>query len=345
MKAVVWEDIDKLVFHDDYPNPVCKKDWVVIKIMAAGVCATDLDIMAGDFGNPPCIIGHEVCGKIVEIGEDVKNCKVGDRVVVETAVSCGHCKHCLSGNKHLCEECVEVGFPYIDGGYAQYTTCPSTCVHKIPDNISYDEGGIIEACVCPFGLLYRYGVKEDDVVLLQGTGIGGLSFIQSLKIFKAKKIIVAVRRKESVQLAYKYGADVVINTSEEDLYKRVLEESDGLGPSLSIDAAGAKKTIEDAIKLCAKGGRVILYGLPRKNSQVDLPVNDIVLKQLSIFGGTNNELAWDSLIECVSKGEFNISDFITRTYKLEEFEEAIENIRNRPSGYIKGVLHPWENQE
>ena len=342
MKAVVFEDINKLVFHDDYPNPICKDDWVIVKIQAAGVCATDLDIIAGDFGEPPVIIGHEVCGDIVEVGKNVTNCKVGDRVVVETAVSCGHCKHCLSGNKHLCEELVEVGFPHIDGGYAQYTTCPASNIHKIPDNVSYDEGGILEACLCPYGLLYRYGVKEDDIVLVQGTGIAGLSFIQALKIFKAKKIIVSVRRKESVELAYKYGADVVINTSEEDFYKRVLEESNGVGPSLSIEAAGAKKTIEDAVRICAKGGRVILYGLTRQGMQIDFPVNDIVLRQLSVVGGTNNELAWDSLIEHVSKGEFNIKNFISKTYKLEEFAEAVECLRNRPKGYIKGVLHPWE---
>ena len=211
MKAIVFEDINRLQLHNDYPKPTAKKGWVVIKVMAAGVCATDLDIIAGDFGNPPVVLGHEICGDVVEVGEDVKNFKVGDRVVVETVVeSCGHCEHCLSGNKHLCKEAIEIGFPHIDGGYEQYTTCPESCLHKIPDNISYDEGGILEAVLCPYGLIYRYGIKENETVLIQGTGIAGLSFIQTIKLFNPKKIIVAVRRKESVNLAYKYGADVVI---------------------------------------------------------------------------------------------------------------------------------------
>lgn len=343
MKAVVFEDINKLQLHNDYPKPECKKGWVVIKVMAAGVCATDLDIVAGDFGNPPVVIGHEICGDIVEVGEGVKNFKVGDRVVVETVVkSCGHCEYCLNGNKHLCKDAIEIGFPNIDGGYEQYTTCPESCLHKLKDNISYDEGGILEAVLCPYGLIYRYGIKENEIVFIQGTGVAGLSFIQTVKMYNPKKIIVAVRRKESVDLAYKYGADVVINTSEEDLEKRLLEESDGLGPSLSIDAAGAKKTIEDAVKLTAKGGRVILYGLPRRNTQIDFPVNDIILKQITVLGGTNNELAWDALIDDISKGKINIKDFVSKTFKLEDYEKAIALLKERPNGFIKAVLHPWE---
>lgn len=343
MKAVVFERLNHLQFHGDYPEPACRLGWVVVKVMSAGICATDLEIIRGAFGDPPFIIGHEICGIVTETAPDVANCCVGDRVVIETAVSCGYCSYCQSGNKHLCRDCVEVGFPRIDGGYAQYVTCPGNCIHKIPDNMSYDEGGILEACLCPFGLIYRNGMRLDETVLIQGAGVAGLSFLQSVKLYHPRKILVAVRKESAEKLAMRFGADVVINTAREDLYARVIEETDGLGATLSIDAAGAKKTIEDAVKLTAKGGRCILYGLPGNQTQIDFPVTDIILKQLTVMGGTNNQLAWDPLIRYVADGKFNVKDLVSQVYRLEDFEAALETVKNRPTGFVKAVFHPWGN--
>ena len=170
MKAAVWDGSDILKFDPDYPDPVCRDDWVVIKVMSAGICATDLHIMRGEFGEPPLIMGHEICGIITEIGSRVESCGVGDRVVVETAVSCGHCRYCESGQKHLCSECHEVGFPPHNGGYAQYVTAPANCIHRIPDSMSWDEGGVLEAALCPFGLICRYGVKPGETDTGYGCG-------------------------------------------------------------------------------------------------------------------------------------------------------------------------------
>lgn len=341
MKAVVWKDIDTLEMNENYRDPVLKDDWVVIKVMSAGYCATDLEILRGAFGNPPSVIGHEICGIISEVGKNAKGCKVGDRVVVETAVSCGYCKHCQSGNKHLCNDCTEVGFPGIDGGYAQYVTCPDNCVHKIPDNMSYDEGGILEACLCPFGLIYRNGMRLDETVFIWGAGVAGLSFLQSVKLYNPRKVIVAVRRKEAAEIAYKFGADVVINAKEENLYERLLEETNGEGPTLSIDSAGAKQTIEDCVKVTAKGGRVILYGLPG-DAEVTFPVKEIILNQLTVIGGTNNQQAWDPLIQYVSSGRFNVKDMITEKFSIDEYEKGIELLRHKSPYFIKAVLHPWD---
>ena len=200
MNAVVFDRLNHLQFCEDYPMPVCRPGWAVVKVMSAGICATDLEILKGAFGQPPCVIGHEICGIVTEAAPDVTACRVGDRVVVETAVSCGHCAHCQSGNKHLCEDCIEVGFPQIDGGYAQYVACPAGCLHKIPENIRYDEGGILEACLCPFGLIYRNGMHLDETVLIQGAGVAGLSFLQSVKLFSPRKVLVAVRKDSAEPL-------------------------------------------------------------------------------------------------------------------------------------------------
>ena len=345
MNAVVFDRLNHLQFCEDYPMPVCRPGWAVVKVMSAGICATDLEILKGAFGQPPCVIGHEICGIVTEAAPDVTACRVGDRVVVETAVSCGHCAHCQSGNKHLCESCIEVGFPQIDGGYAQYVACPAGCLHKIPENMSYDEGGILEACLCPFGLIYRNGMHLDETVLIQGAGVAGLSFLQSVKLFSPRKVLVVVRRSSAEKLAYRFGADVVINTAREDLFLRVAEETGGLGVTLSIDAAGAKTTIENAVKLTAKGGRCILYGLPNRQTQIDFPVTDIILKQLTILGGTNNQLAWNPLIRYVAAGKFNVKGMVSQTFLLQEHETALQTVRTRPEGFLKAVFHPWSDRK
>lgn len=140
-------------------------------------------------------------------------------------------------------------YPQLDGGYPQYVTCPADCLHKIPASMSYDEGGILEACLCPFGLIYRNGIRPDETVLIQGAGAAGLSFLQSVKRYSPRKVLVAVRKESTEKLAYRFGADVVTNTAREDLHRRVAEETGGLGVTLSIDAAGAKTTVEDAVCL------------------------------------------------------------------------------------------------
>lgn len=346
MKAVIWEGVNKLRLDVNYPDPVCKEDWVIVKVMSVGICATDTHIIRGKFnnGNPPGILGHEICGIITEIGSKVSSCRVGDRVVVETAIGCGDCIHCLTANKHLCPDGSEIGFPPHDGGYAQFVTAPASCIHKIPDNMSYDEGGILEAMVCPFGAIYRYGMNIGETVLIQGTSIAGLSFLQAVKLYSPKKVIVAARNPERLAEAQKYGADVIVSTKNEDLTQRVMEETNGLGVSLSIDAAGSPETLENAVKLTGKGGRTILYGLPGDDDQIQFPVKHMIMNQVTVIGVTNNELAWDPLIDLVASGKVNAKDMVTHSFPIEKTEEAVKIATERPVGFIKAVVHPWDEE-
>ena len=340
MKAVIWEGVNSLRYTENAPEPEAMPGWVKIKVRSVGVCATDTHIITGRFynGDPPHILGHEICGDVVELGEGVTGLRNGDRVVVETAVSCGKCIHCLTANKHLCDEGAEIGFPPYQGGYAEYVVAPASCVHRIPDSMSYNEGGILEACVCPFGAIYRLGMNVGETVLIQGTGVAGLAFIQSVKLHSPKKIIVAARNPERLEQAKRFGADVAINSAKEDLFARVMEETDGQGATLSIEAAGAPVTLENAVKLTAKGGRCILYGLPGENDNIQFPVKDIIMKQLTVFGVTNNELAWDPLIELVAAGKFNVKDMVTHHFTLDRLEDAVKLVIEHPAGLIKAVI-------
>ena len=341
MKAWVWKGVDELALDERYPDPVAKPGWVVLKVRAAGVCSTDVSIIRGRFGawNPPGVLCHEICGEVVELGAGAKGVKTGDRVVVETSVGCGICVKCRTGNKHLCPEAGEIGFPPFDGGYAEYVAVPDNCCRKMPDAMTDEQGAILEASICPFGAIYRNPPQMGATVLVQGVGVAGLSFIQAVKCYGAKKVIAAGRNLSRLENARHFGADVVINTREQSLEDVVRAETNGLGVDLSIDAAGAAATFANAVKLCASGGVVNLYGIPAAGAKIEIPTDEVIFRQLTIRGGTNNELAWVPLMDLIAQGKFNNADMVTHRFGFDELPEAIELVDKHPDGLIKAVLN------
>jgi threonine dehydrogenase-like Zn-dependent dehydrogenase len=343
MKAMLWEGPGRLR-QIEIPEPECKENELKIKVYSAGVCATDMHIIHGTFynGDPPHVLGHEIAGEVVAAGNPALENWLGKRIVVETAVGCGACEHCRSGNKHLCRNGGEIGFPPFQGGYAQYVCIPWTCAHVMPDCMTYDEGGILEAVACPVGAIRRIGISFGETVLVQGAGIAGLSFIQAVRAASAGKVIVTVTRENKRERALQAGADVVINVKTEDLHKRVLEETGGKGVELSIEAVGAEDTLRDAVELCAARGRVLLYGLPDESKLPPFPANRIIMKQLTVYGVTNNEMAWEPLLEMVARGTIRIRNYVTHRYTLSKLPEAIELLAQHTQELIKAVVHPWD---
>ena len=175
-------------------------------------------------------------------------------------------------------------------------------------------------------------------VFVQGVGVAGLSFIQAVKCFGAKKVIAAGRNLSRLADAKHFGADVVVNTKERSLDEVVRAETGGLGVDLSIDAAGAAATFDNAIRLCAAGGEVHLYGIPSAGAKMEMPVDDVIFRQLTIRGGTNNELAWVPLMELIAQGKFNNADMVTHRFGFDELPKAIDLVDQHPDGLIKAVI-------
>lgn len=341
MKAVIWKGLYNLEYCD-VPEPECKPGWVKIKVRAVGLCATEAHIISGRFeaGDPPHILGHEICGDIVEVGAGCKPENLGKRVVVETYVGCGECEFCKTGRKHLCSA-GEIGYPPYAGGDAQYVVVPEGCLRFLTDTISYDEGAIMEAVACPFGAVVNTGLKEGQTVLVMGAGVAGLSFIQSALALGAKKVFCAVRNDDKAKLVRKFGG-TVIDLRKEDLKEAILHATNGTGVDLAIDAAGASVTISHCFEAVKSGGQVMLYGIPAKDTVVTLPVIDCILRQITVCGYTGNEKAWDKLIALVSAGKISLKEMVTKTLPLSKFREAVDLLENGGSSIIKVVLHPWE---
>lgn len=339
MKAAVWTDIHKIEIRE-VPTPVPKEGEVLIKVKAAGVCATDAHIISGSFAHatPPHILGHEICGEVAALGEGVKDAQVGDRVIINTIISCGKCEYCKSGRNEMCLSGSEIGYNPHNGGYAEYVVVPESCLVKIPDTISYKEGAIIESAVCPAGSILRFGMEMGATVFIQGGGPAGIAYTQLAKACGAGKVIVSVRGDERIAYAKQFGADVVIDAVNEDVLSRVLEETGGMGAKYSIDAAGTVSSVDLAVKAAANGGEVFLYGIPGKNDMIPFPVTEIVLKHLNLHGCCGNYLAWEPFVKLIEGGRFNIKDMVTHEFALEDLSKAIDLIRYKDRSLIKAVI-------
>lgn len=344
MKAAVWTDYGKIEIQE-IPMPAINKTEVLIKVLAAGVCKTDLHVYSGKFlyGKPPHVLGHEICGEIAEIGSEVKNLKVGQRVLVETSVGCGVCAACRRGERHLCVDRLEIGTAPYSGGYAQYTKAPAENVIPLLDGISNQAAAIFESAVCPSGGLMRLGIKMGETVVVYGVGPAGLSFMQTAKALGAGKVVAVGRNKSRLEKALNFGADVIICTTEENAVEKIFNLTNQNGADTVCDTTGAASIIEETVKVASNGGRVILYGLPEETADIRFPVKTIVMKQLQLHGVENNPHVWEPLMNLVADGRINLDGMVTHTFPLEEIEKAFALLEKTTEDPIKIVVYPWEN--
>lgn len=341
MKAAVWlaKEVIKVT---DIPIPEIKSHEVLLSVKASGVCITDIHRLKGiiKIGEPPQVMGHEIAGEIVKLGDDVCGWNIGDRVVVETSIGCGNCYYCRRGMKHLCINGGEIGYMPYQGGYAEYVAVPASNLYRLPDNVTYEEAGILESFICPAGSIYRINMHFGDSVLIMGAGPAGLAYIQASKANGATKIIVAARRAESLAAAMHFGANVVVNTREEDISEIIMRETNGMGVDIAIDAAGTPQTIKDCINLVRRGGKVIFYGIPPADDMVNIGILEVITKELTLYGTSGNPYIWENVLELTSKGVFNLKDMVTHKFKLDDINEAIDIVWNKRDGVIKAVLLP-----
>ena len=343
MKAAVWTDYNKVELQE-VPVPEISSTEALVKVHSAGVCATDLEVITGRFsyGRPPHILGHEIAGEIVAVGADVKERRIGERVVIETSIGCGTCRECKNGDRHLCSQMEEIGTAPHQGGYAQYVKAPADNLVLIPDNVSYDEAGIVESVVCPVGGLMRLGVRFGETVLVYGVGPAGIAFIQGAKAMGAGKVIAVARNDERLQRAKKFGADLLINSKKEDVREKVMEFTGGKGADLVCEAAGSGATTRSAFECVKRAGRIMLYGIPNKDQANEFSSLDIIMNQLEVYGVLGNQHVWEPLLTLVSSGRINLKDMVYTALPLSEINKAFELMEDPVKKPIKIVVHPWE---
>lgn len=322
MKALVWEGKGILNLKE-VPIPEISSDEVLIQVSYSGVCATDVEIINGQFPfSPPYILGHEMTGSVAKTGNAVKGLREGDRVVIDPGAPCGECFFCKSAKPEFCANYRELGIND-NGGWANYVKVSAKCAHKIPDEMSDVSAAIFEPMACPFGAVENAGIYPGEQVLIFGDGPAALYFTQIVKMMGAGRISVVYKLQERMDLLKQFGADDLIHFDDmEEKMKTHSSFHDKGGFQLAIDAVGYSDTVRLSIKYVSTGGRIILYGF--KDSHTDLfPHREIIFKGISIFGRTNSPSVWSRAIECVSQKRITLEPLVERIVSPEEVRNTL----------------------
>jgi L-iditol 2-dehydrogenase len=334
MKAVVKYGKGKgLVEIREIPEPKIKDDEVLIEVKAVSVCGSDLHIYHDSHPYwPPVVLGHEFSGVIVDVGKEVKDWKVGDRIVSETRTgSCGVCYTCQSGFPQVCEQKRAYGIG-INGAYTKYVAGPARLLHRLPNNIPFEVGAVIEpTAICVTSILERSRLQAGETVVITGPGPIGLISLAIAKAAGAKSVGVTGRSSDErvrFEKARGLAADYTINVDKEDPVKKVLEMTNGLGVDILIETSGGGKAIYQAFDMVRRLGRICAIGISGKE-EVPIPYDRGIFKALRYdFCFSSSWTAWEKTIGLISKGLLPAEKFITHKLPLEKWEEAFHLLEN-----------------
>ena len=346
--AVLYELKNPLQVEDvDLDNPKSKE--VRVKVAANGVCHSDYSIIHGVIRSPlPVVPGHEGAGIVEEVGPDVTMVKPGDHVVLSFAPYCGHCYYCAQGSPVLCVNMrVIMGKgALLDGtcrlskngqtihhaaglsSYAEYAVVPEIACVKIPDDVPLDK-----ACLVGCGVMTGVGAAINTAAVEPGTsavviGCGGvgLNVIQGCALSGASTIIAVDLMDNKLDYAKEFGATHAINPSRDDLTKTVRDLTDGRGSDYAFEVIGLGKTIEQAYACTRQGGTTVVVGAPAREEKVTIPAFSLLNEKKikgSVYGSSRPHVDMPRLIELYMRGKLKLDELVTRTYALDEVNDAM----------------------
>lgn len=337
--------------YEDYPVPSAGEGELVLKIKGCGICAGDLKAYHGGirvwgtseddrYMEPPCIPGHEFFGEVVEIGEGTQGFKIGDSVCAEQVVPCGECEFCKTGKYWMCTRSAVFGFKqYANGGFAEYVKLPKTSIkHKIPEGFTAEESALIEPIACGMHALEQASIKHSDVVVIAGMGAIGLSMCNIANYAMPKMIIAVEVKKNRIEMAKKFGADVVLNPMEVNVAEEIHKLTGGLGCDVYIEASGSPRSVTQGMDSLRNLGRYVQMGVLSDIVKADWnTIGDG--KELTIIGSHLSAKVYPAVIRGIQKKLIRTEGLISHTFKLKDWKEAYETAEKDPDA-VKIMLVP-----
>jgi len=320
---------------------------VLVRVKAASICGTDLHIYGWDRWSqgrikPPVTLGHEFCGVIERVGDEVAALKTGDFVSAEMHVNCGHCHQCRVGEAHICPNVKIIGIDQ-DGAFADFVKIPASNIIKLDPGIPEHYGAILD----PLGNAVHTvlaGAIAGQSVLVTGCGPIGLMSIVVAKACGSSAVFATETNEHRRAMARKVGADVVINPAAEDAVAKILSETSGTGVDVLLEMSGNPSAIQQGFKALRAGGRASLLGIPTQNVPLDL-VNDVIFKGATVQGiyGRRMYDTWEQMTALLKAGRLNLEPLFDERISLEKFEDAFRKLQSGLAGkillYPNGVQH------
>ena len=302
---------------------------VLVQVKVVGICGTDLHIFHGERADVqlPRVMGHELSGVVAETGSGVHKHKSGDRVILDPVIACGTCPVCRKGHRNICTSVKCFGVQ-VDGGFQDYIVVHEDALYKFPDSVSFEQAALAEPFSIAVNIAGRLGIGSGDQAIIMGSGTIGLVCLQVFKNLGAK-VLVSDVEDAKLEAAKKCGADMIINSKNEDL-KEAVYKFYPIGADVVLDAVGIAPLFSLSVELAAPMARIAVIGFDTRSAEI-APVQ-ITKKELTIVGSRMNCNRFPEVVEWFRRGGLNMDLLISRKYPVNEiqqaFEETIEDAKN-----------------
>jgi threonine 3-dehydrogenase len=338
MKALIKDKPVRGATFTDRPIPKIGNDDLLVKVHAAAICGTDIHIYqwneyASSRIKLPLLFGHEFSAEVVEVGKNVANFRIGDRVAAETHVPCGHCYQCSTGLQHICKDMKILGV-HMNGAFSEYSILPAVCAWKLDPALSYEMGATME----PFGISVHAMSKTKPAgkkVVVFGCGPIGIYAQMVAKLSGAEYVIGVDVTKERLDLACKMGTDIVLNAKEVNIVDEVDKITKGFGADIVVELTGNKSVLNEATQTLRRGGEIVLVGLFSGPVEWDI-VNNVIYKEANVYGVTGRIMwdTWWTAQSMILSGKIDVSPVITHRFDLEDYDKAFQLAESASTGKI-----------
>ncbi|MBD3587620.1 L-threonine 3-dehydrogenase [Salinimonas sp. HHU 13199] len=336
MKSLVKAKREKGIWLQDTPEPEVGHNDLLIKIRKTAICGTDMHIYNWDEWSQqtipvPMVVGHEYVGEVVGMGQEVRGFEIGDRVSGEGHITCGHCRNCRAGRRHLCRNTTGVGVNR-PGAFAEYLVIPAFNAFKIPDNISDELASIFD----PFGNAVHTALSFDLVgedVLITGAGPIGAMAAAVARHVGARHVVITDINPYRLELAKKMGATRTVDVSKEDLKDVMAEVGMTEGFDVGLEMSGVPSAFRDMLDKMNNGGKIAMLGIPPSDVAIDW--NQVIFKGLVVKGIYGREMfeTWYKMASLLQSG-LDLSPVITHQFDIEDFQKGFDQMGSGESGKV-----------
>lgn len=314
----------------DVAEPIIQPQHVIIEVAYAGICGTDLHIYHDEFKTrPPVVMGHEISGKIAEIGSGVTGLSIGQRVTSETYFrTCGHCVHCRNGRTNLCRQRQSIGSA-VDGGFTRYVQVPAHNIHLLPDGISDQEAALTEPLACVLNAVELGRIDPGDVVVIAGPGTIGLLTLQVALSAGAQVVVLGTSQdSQRLALAQSLGAIACINVQHQNAWETIAELTAGVGADVVIECSGAGAAASPLLQLARRGGRYMQIGLFGKAISWDM--DEVCYRELTVTGSNASvPSAWERALRLMNHQQVRTQPLISDVRSIHDWQQAFADFERK----------------
>ncbi len=330
----------------DMPRPEVGPHQVLAKVRYTGVCATDVSIMKGTLtlgeGMEPIYpvrLGHEWSGTVVEVGSDTSRIKVGDNIISDTQYFCGECEYCLRGENNNCVHSRALGtigecWP---GAFAEYMLVMERCAFKVPENVPLDQAAMIEPSAIGLYGLTRAPLGPGNNLLVLGTGPIGMGGMACAKGMGMGKTILAGRKDAKLAIGKKLGADILVNTTKENLRDVVMRETGGRGMDVILDTTGDPTIFNDVLMLLRPSGYLVIPGFYEQDLK-DVKLDSLIVRNCTLVGAAGTPNMGPKILDLLANRHIDLSPMITDRFPFSRVEEAFAAVTARNDSRVKVMV-------